>query len=78
MVMMIVVFWTDDDEYVVGKNGDDNDDGSVVDVDNCPTSPRQHGFSCRPPRNFVSAPCDEVDAAEDGDDIDDEVDGEQI
>ena len=64
---------TDDDD-VDGDNGDGNDDGGVVDDDNCPTSPRQHGSSCRPPRNFVSAPCDEIDAAEDDDDdIDDEM-----
>ena len=48
-----------------------------MDEDNCPTFPRQHGSSCRPPRNFVSAPCDEIDAAEDDDDdIDDEMGGE--
>ena len=50
-----------------------------MDDDNCATSPRQHGSSCRPPRNFVSAPCDEGETDEDGDDeIDDEVDEEQV
>ena len=50
-----------------------------MDDDNCPTSPRQHGSSCRPPRNFVSAPCDEIDAAEDDDDdIDDDMGDEEV